>query len=328
MGPRMPLPLPSTATVLVHRPPARTPRSRMWDEYVHLEPLFAERQDLPVGHPHRQTLRDRLVTGYRPVALHIARKHAYRGGDLEDLEQVAALGLIQAVDRFKPGRGTAFLSFAVPTVTGEVLRYFRDRAPVIRVPRRLTALRPALDRATIELTQRLGRAPRPSELAALLDVDPELVIDALQAQHAGQCLSLDEPAGDGHRSGQNRFDDLLTQADPKLGLVEDRVLLIPLLAGLSHRDRQILLFRFLDGMTQSEIAARIGVSQMQISRLLTAILTRLRAQVNHVPCRPGSGDPMPPPSAAGTRPAPTSTAPTPEHPRCTDQEQGATHDSR
>ena len=178
----------------------------------------------------------------RSAALHIARKHVYRGGDLDDLEQVAALGLIQAVDRFEPDRGIAFLSFAVPTVTGEVLRYFRDRAPVIRVPRRLAAMRPALDRATTELAQRLGRAPRPSELAALLHVDVDLVVDALQAQHAG-CLSLDEPARDGGRADRNRFDDVLVHVDPELGLVEDREVLVSLLAGLSDRDRQIPIGR-------------------------------------------------------------------------------------
>jgi RNA polymerase sigma-B factor len=283
--------LPNTSAAPIHR-------SRPWDEYDHLEPLFVERRSLPVGHPYRQVLRDRLVTGYRPVALHIARKHAYRDADLEDLEQVAALGLIQAVDRFEPDRGTAFLSFAVPTVTGEVLRYFRDRAAVIRVPRRLAAMRPALERATTELTQRLGRAPRPSELAALLHVDLDLVVDALQALHAGWCLSLDEPAREGHRPDQSRFDDALAQADPELGLVEDRELLVSLLAGLSDRDRQILLLRFFRGMTQTEIAGRIGVSQMQISRVLAAILARLRGQMNRPPCRSGSASSASPPRAS------------------------------
>jgi RNA polymerase sigma-B factor len=264
----------TTARVLS---PAGTPRSRSRDGYDHLEPLFVERRSLPDGHPRRQVIRDRLVTGYRPVALHIARRHAYRGGDLDDLEQVAAVGLIHAVDRFEPDRGNAFLSFAVPTVTGEVLRYFRDRASVIRVPRRLTALRPALDRATKELSQQLGRAPRPSELAALLHVDLDLVIDALQALQGGSCLSLDEPAGEGHRGDQNRFDDALAHVDPELGLVEDRELLTSLLVDLSDRDREILLLRFYKGMTQTEIAGRIGVSQMQISRVLAATLARLRA---------------------------------------------------
>jgi RNA polymerase sigma-B factor len=137
-------------------------------------------------------------------------------------------------------------------------------------------MRPALDRATTELTQRLGRAPRPSELAALLHVDVDLVVDALQAQHVG-CLSLDEPARDG-RADQNRFDDVLVHVDPELGLVEDREVLVSLLAGLSDRDRQILLLRFFKGMTQTEIAGRVGVSQMQISRVLAATLARLRKQ--------------------------------------------------
>jgi RNA polymerase sigma-B factor len=298
MSPQMQSSLTAMAAVPVHRPPARVRPPRRRNGYEHLEPLFAEQRSLPVEHPRRQVLRDRLVTGYRPVALHIARKHAYRGGDLEDLEQVAALGLIQAVDRFEPDRGIAFLSFAVPTVTGEVLRYFRDRAPVIRVPRRLAAMRPALKRATTELTQRLGRAPRPSELAALLNVGVDLVVDALQAQHAGWCLSLDEPAHTGHRADQNRFDGALAHDDPDLGLVEDRQLLISLIADLSDRDREILLLRFFKGLTQTEIAGRVGVSQMQISRVLAAILVRLRRTMNGPPSRPCPASSASPPSAS------------------------------
>jgi RNA polymerase sigma-B factor len=283
-------PPPTTASAVAHCRPAAASRSRLRDEYGHLEPLFTERSSLPAGHPRRQVLRSRLITGYRPVALHIARRHAYRGGDLEDLEQVAALGLIQAVDRFEPDRGIAFLSFAVPTMTGEVLRYFRDRAGFIRVPRRLAEMRSVLHRATTELTQRLGRAPRPSELAALLNVEVDVVVDALQAQHAGWCLSLDEPAGD-NDGDRHRFDDVLARTDPELGVVEDREWLVSLLAELPDRDRQILLLRFVKGMTQTEIGSRIGVSQMQVSRVLAATLARLRHQIvnSQPPQREGGG---------------------------------------
>ena len=134
--------------------------------YEHLLPVFTELRRLPMGHPRRTRLRDELIAGYRPVAQHIARKHAHRGENLDDLEQVASVGLILAVDRFEPDRGVDFLSFAVPTITGEVLRHFRDRSMAVRVPRRLRELQASIYDAAAELGQQLGRAPRPSEIAA------------------------------------------------------------------------------------------------------------------------------------------------------------------
>jgi RNA polymerase sigma-B factor len=239
--------------------------------------LFVERTGLPVGHPRRAQLRDDLIAGYRPVAQHIARKYGYRGENPDDLEQVATLGLILAVDRFEYERGVDFLSFAVPTITGEVLRHFRDRSTAIRVPRRLREVQSAIYDAAAELGQRLGRAARPSEIAAHLDVGLEIVLEGLAAQGAAHCASLDEPAWDDEGSGDRvRFGAALSQAEPEFDLIEHREALAPLLAALPERERTILLLRFFGGMTQTEIGRRIGISQMHVSRLLARTLTGLR----------------------------------------------------
>jgi RNA polymerase sigma-B factor len=251
--------------------------------YEHLAPLFAERAALPEGHPRRGRLRAELIVGYLPVARNIARKYAYRGGHPEDLEQVAAVGLVLAVDRFDPERSIDFLAFAVPTISGEVLRHFRDRATTIRVPRRLRGLQSQIYDAAAELGQRHGRAPRPSEIARELGVDVEVVLEGLAAQGAGHTSSLDEPAsGDDRGSGSaggSRFAGALAQTEPKFDLVEHREGIAPLLAALPERERQILLLRFFGGLTQTEIAARVGLSQMHVSRLLSRTLARLRHQL-------------------------------------------------
>ncbi len=245
--------------------------------YEHLAELFVERTGLPDGHPRRAQLRDDLIAGYRPVAQHIARKYGYRGENPDDLEQVATLGLILAVDRFEHERGVDFLSFAVPTITGEVLRHFRDRSTAIRVPRRLREVQSAIYDAAAELGQRLGRAARPSEIAAHLDVGLEIVLEGLAAQGAAHCASLDEPAWDDEGSGDRvRFGAALSQAEPEFDLIEHREALAPLLAALPERERTILLLRFFGGMTQTEIGRRIGISQMHVSRLLARTLTGLR----------------------------------------------------
>ena len=138
-------------------------------------------------------MRDELIAGYRPVAQHIAHRHGYRGEPADDLEQVATLGLILAVDRFESERGVDFLSFAVPTITGEVLRHLRDRSTAIRVPRRLRELQAVIYDAAALLGQRLGRAPRPTEIAAVLQMDLELVLEGLAARAAAHCFSPTNP---------------------------------------------------------------------------------------------------------------------------------------
>jgi RNA polymerase sigma-B factor len=251
-------------------------------EYEHLAPLFVEHAALPENHPHRRRLRTELIAGYLPVARHIARRFRSRGEPSQDVEQVAALGLILAVDRFEPGRQIDFLSFAVPTITGEVLRYFRDRTRTIRMPRRLRELQSRVYDAAGELAQRHGRAARPSEIARHLGLDVEIVLEALAAQSADRTASLDEPAGhddgDGAK-GRTRFAAALSQTEPEFDLVEHRESLAPLLAAMPEREQRILLLRFFGGLTQTEIAAQVGLSQMHVSRLLTRTVTRLRRQL-------------------------------------------------
>ena len=247
-------------------------------EYAHLGPLFAERRALPPDDPRQEVLRDALISGYLPVARNIARRFAHRGDILDDIEQVATVGLIGAVDRFEPGRGIDFLSFAVPTITGEVRRHFRDRTRTIRIPRRITRLQAAVHECSTELTQRLGRAPRPSELAEAMNVPLDDVIEVLQAHHAAYPSSLDEPGPGDDQPGYTRM-AVLGDIDPGLGLVEDRMAVTPLLAQLPERERRILQLRFFQDMTQTEIAALTGISQMHVSRVLSRTLTQLRGQL-------------------------------------------------
>ena len=243
--------------------------------YEHLAPLFKEFASLPEDHPRRQQLRDELVTGYLPVALHIARRFAHRGEPQEDLEQVATVGLINAVDRFEPDRGSDFLSYAVPTITGEVRRHFRDQAWSMRVPRRLKDLHVAIGAAVSELSQNLGRAPRPSEIAARLQCSTEDVLEGIEASAAYRSTSLDEVLTGDDSSGHTAA-DALGQADQALDQVEYRESVRPLLESLPERERTILLLRFFGNLTQTQIAQQVGISQMHVSRLLAQTLAALR----------------------------------------------------
>jgi RNA polymerase sigma-B factor len=242
--------------------------------YEHLTPLFAEMAELEQDDPRRGQLRNELVTGHLPLAEHIAARFSNRGVPREDLVQVATLGLINAVDRFQPDRGTDFLSFAVPTVMGEVRRHFRDASWSMHVPRRLKELNLAINAASAELSQRLGRAPTPSELAKHLDLSPEQVYEGLEAGNAYHSMSLDEalsPNADSDSLGET-----LGEPDSALAGVEDYESLRPLIERLPERERQILTLRFFRHMTQTQIAERIGISQMHVSRLLARTLENLR----------------------------------------------------
>lgn len=245
------------------------------DAYAHLTPLFHELVDPAQPEENRKEARETLVAGYMDVATHIAQRFAQRGQPVEDLAQVASLGLVNAIDRFDPARGKDFLSFAVPTITGEVRRYFRDHSWAMRVPRRLQELRSSINKAVTKLGQELGRAPTPSELAEHLGVDVEEVHEGYQAGAAYRTSSLDELASNDEDS-TSTVEATVGVEDHRLSTVDDQVDLYPAMAQLSERDRNIVWMRFFENMTQTQIANRMGISQMHISRLLSRSLVTLR----------------------------------------------------
>jgi RNA polymerase sigma-B factor len=264
---------PDVAVRRVDAAPSPSPHA-----YERFARLFVERDRLPPDDPGRRRLRDELIAAHRPLAQHVARRYSYRGENPEDVEQVATLGLILAVDRFESARAIDFLSFAVPTITGEVLRYFRDRSDFVRVPRRLRQLQGMIYDASAELAQRHGRAPRPTEIAAAMGVDLEVVLEGLAAHSRATVLSLDEPARDdeGGASDRMRFASAVGVVESEFDLVEQREAVGPLLAALPERERRILQLRFFGGLTQSEIGQMLGLSQMHVSRLLSRTLASLR----------------------------------------------------
>ena len=246
--------------------------------YAHLIPLQRHYAELAADDPDRRRQRERLISGYLPVAEHIAHRFAGRGEPLDDLIQVATLGLINAVDRFEPARGSHFLSFAVPTITGEVRRHFRDHGWSTRVPRRLKDLHIAIRRALAELSQQLGRAPRPSEIAERLGIPVSEVIEGLQAGEAYRSGSLDEMLGAGQRAAVG---DFIGGLDNALALIDDREALRPLLAELAPREQTILVLRFFHQLTQTQIAEQVGISQMHVSRVLRQTLAFLRHRMSN-----------------------------------------------
>jgi RNA polymerase sigma-B factor len=230
-----------------------------------------------------QAARDALVDRFLPLATKLARRY-HRGNEpLEDLVQVASVGLLKAIERFDPARGTAFSSFAVPTIAGELKRYFRDKGWAVRVPRDLQELVLRVDRATDNLFHALGRAPTASEIADDLAVTIEQVLEAHEAAAAYRADSLERPFTDDHDAPAVR--DTMGADEPGYLQAENSATLEPLLAALSDREREILRLRFAEDLTQSQIADRVGLSQMHISRLLRQAVTRLRetAQPSQTP---------------------------------------------
>ncbi|MFC5996405.1 SigB/SigF/SigG family RNA polymerase sigma factor [Pseudonocardia hispaniensis] len=246
-------------------------------EYGHLIPLLEEYAGLAADDPRRESLREELVTGFLPVAQHIARRFAHRGEPLDDLVQVATVGLINAVDRFSPDKGSDFFSFAVPTISGEVRRHFRDQGWSMRVPRRLKDLHVSINGVVSDLSQRLGRAPRPSEIAEQLGLPVAEVLEGLEAAEAYRSSSLDEMLSS--EQGSATVGELVGAADAELDRVDYRQTLRPLLAELAPRERTIVMLRFFGGMTQTQIAEQVGISQMHVSRLLAQTLDRLRSRL-------------------------------------------------
>lgn len=240
------------------------------DDFRRLAPLFRQLADPAVPEQRRRHVRDTLVTGHLPLADRIARRFGSRGQPVDDVAQAARVGLILAVDRFDPDRGHPFLAFAVPTITGEVRRFFRDTTWSVSLPRRLQESRRAITIAADDLWQELGTPPRPRQIAARLGVPVEEVYEGLRAGLAYRTTSLDSPARDGEQV-------TLGDVDGRLELVEDRATLHTAIAELPRRDADIVAMRFFRDMTQAQIAHRVGLSQMQVSRILSASLERLRA---------------------------------------------------
>ncbi|GAA3288978.1 SigB/SigF/SigG family RNA polymerase sigma factor [Dactylosporangium vinaceum] len=240
--------------------------------------LLSLLSDLPAG-TDRARVRARLIELYIPLAEYLARRFRNRGEQLEDLIQVAHLGLIKSVDGFDPTRGAAFTSYAIPMIVGELKRHFRDKGWDVRVPRRLQELRLEISKISGDLTQTLGRSPTVADLSARLGVSEEEVIEGLDCGQAYRALSLDAPVGDGGDGGTNGLGDLLGGDDPDMRNVENREALRPLLARLPEREQKIIAMRFHGNLTQSQIAAELGISQMHVSRLLAGALKSLREQL-------------------------------------------------
>jgi RNA polymerase sigma-B factor len=232
--------------------------------------------DLPAG-PDRERVRARLIELYIPLAEYLARRFRNRGEQLDDLIQVANLGLIKSVDGFDAGRGAAFTSYAIPMIVGELKRHFRDKGWDVRVPRRLQELRLEITKVSGELAQDLGRSPTVADLAVRLNVSEEDIIEGLDCGQAYRAMSLDAPVGgEGGDTGQNGLVDLLGDVDHDLENIENREALRPLIARLPRREQKIIAMRFFGNMTQSQIAAELGISQMHVSRLLAQALRALR----------------------------------------------------
>ena len=221
-----------------------------------------------------EKLRAELIEAHIGLAEYLARRFANRGEPLDDLVQVASMGLVKAVDRFEPERGLEFSTYATHTIVGELKRHFRDKGWAVRVPRRMQELHLRLSGLVNTLNQDLGRAPTVAEIAQAAGVSEEEVLEAMEAGQAYRFASLDAPVP-GEDSGT--LATSLGEEDASMVDVEHRVALSPLIAKLPERQQKILHLRFFEGLTQSEIATRLGISQMHVSRLLARSLAQLRA---------------------------------------------------
>jgi RNA polymerase sigma-B factor len=223
-------------------------------------------------------LRERAVERHLPLARRLAARYHRRQEPFEDLVQVACLGLVKAIERYDPARGTRFASFAVPTISGELRRHFRATAWSLHVPRGVQEDALRVRDATARLTHRLGRAPRMSELEEATGLDAEAISEALHARAVQATASLDQPAGSRAEDGDATLGELIGDDDDGYALAERHADLAPLLRALPAREREILFLRFARDLTQTEIAERIGCSQMQISRVLRRTLAQLGEQ--------------------------------------------------
>jgi RNA polymerase sigma-B factor len=248
------------------------------DEYADVIDMFHLLKTLPAESHEYSRQRECIVTRCLQLADHVARRYDRRGENLEDLVQVARLGLMNAINRFDPDKSSSFLAFAIPTMMGEVRRHFRDHAWSMHVPRRIRDRHGEITKATAHLTQTLGRAPTAGELSELLGLDHEEVVESLVAAASYNVQSIDAPISGG--DGKPRMlAETIGDVDPEFDYITDCAAVRPLLAALPERERTVLHLRFFASMTQSQIAERIGVSQMHVSRILERTLAQLRDQL-------------------------------------------------
>jgi RNA polymerase sigma-B factor len=241
------------------------PREQLADEQKLLDRYYRDRD---------QTVREELVQRFMPLARRLAARYRGDREPLDDLVQVASLGLVKALDRFDPRRGVAFSSYAVPTILGELKRHFRDRGWSVRVPRDLQEMSVRVDRTSEDLARQLGRAPTPVEIGEHIGITTEQVLEAREAAGAYRAVSLDRPHDDDEDDSPA---DWMGIEDPGFGLAEDAATVERLMTVLSDREREVLRLRFGEDLTQAEIGARVGVSQMHVSRLIRQAVARLRA---------------------------------------------------
>lgn len=238
--------------------------------------LLLDLHALPEQSPQRRELRNQLVELHLPLVEYLARRFTGRNEPLPDLVQVGVIGLLKSIDRFDPARGLEFSTYATPTILGEIKRHFRDAGWLLHVPRRAQELQASLTRARDELSQRLQRAPTVAELAGRLNVGEDEIIEALDVARSYAGVPLQALT---ERDGVPIDSPLLSVVDEQLERVEQRAVLRPAIDALSEQEREVLLLRFIAGRTQTEIATIVGVSQMQVSRLVARGLARLRAQL-------------------------------------------------
>ncbi|CAM3601973.1 SigB/SigF/SigG family RNA polymerase sigma factor [Smaragdicoccus niigatensis] len=270
---------PVVRSVRPRRAPSRVEKpGRETITYRDVDPLLLTLNSLVDGDAVRNRLESRIITICLPLAKHIALRFKGRGEALEDLEQVARIGLVNAVNRFDPSKGSSFLSFAIPTMMGEVRRYFRDRSWSVSVPRAAKENHLRIGPAVEDLTSRLGRAPTIDEIAREIGLGREAVNDALLAGFAHTPESID--ATHAGSDDERTMADRLAVDDTGFEFVDQFLSVKPLLALLSDEQRAVLKMRFFDEMTQSQIATKLGCSQMQISRMLARTLQFLRERAS------------------------------------------------
>jgi RNA polymerase sigma-B factor len=229
-----------------------------------------------------QSARERLITMYMPLVRSLARRYSSRGEHFDDLVQVGAIGLIKAIDRFDLSRGVELTTYATPNIVGEIKRYFRDKGWSVRVPRGLQELNIRVNKVIDDLTPKLQRSPTIAEIAGAANATPEEVLEALESSQAYSSISLQtSPTAD---SGDNEASlaDYLGEEEDAYDTMEDRTMLAPGFAKLDSRERYILHLRFFEGLTQSQIAARVGISQMHVSRLIRRSLEKLREEIGEL----------------------------------------------